>query len=341
MAFEAATVGDALEGLDYAFNVRVTNGTVFPVPDVVLTITSSAGISDLRSVHPGCAVQGQAFVCALGEILSGKTITVPVVGKVTAKNGESFQLNASVSSTNPDWPEVDPLDNLSTVMVLVASRTGVFSDDFEQSSANGWTGGFRITAPNGQTLLAPVSDNGLRLDLTNLPDHQRVTVSFDLYVAGSWLGNNPGGLPYKWRFGLAGAYPRLRTTLSNIPCMQQAYPRSLGQGRFPAMTGAYGVNLLGLWEDGSRCRMRSTMSLPSAHRPGPEPAFESLNLRKAPGRWTRPHQVDTGWTQVHCRSLCDPLKEQPDRTNRGPARFRRAKRICLETGNGVTPVHPR
>lgn len=304
VAFEAATVGDALEGLDYAFNVRVTNGTVFPVPDVVLTITSSAGISDLRSVHPGCAVQGQAFVCALGEILSGKTITVPVVGKVTAKNGESFQLNASVSSTNPDWPEVDPLDNLSTVMVLVASRTGVFSDDFEQSSANGWTGGFRITAPNGQTLLAPVSDNGLRLDLTNLPDHQRVTVSFDLYVAGSWLGNNPGGLPYKWRFGLAGAYPRLRTTFSNIPGMQQAYPRSLGQGSFPAMTGADGVNLLGIvQEDGSPVPdALYRMSFTFQHTaPDLSLVFESLNLPEG-AAWALDSvriEADTGWTQVY------------------------------------------
>ena len=304
VAFEAATVGDALEGLDYAFNVRVTNGTVFPVPDVVLTITSSAGISDLRSVHPGCAVQGQAFVCALGEILSGKAITDPVVGKVTAKNGESFQLNASVSSTNPDWPEVDPLDNLSTVMVLVASRTGVFSDDFEQSSANGWTGGFRITAPNGQTLLAPVSDNGLRLDLTNLPDHQRVTVSFDLYVAGSWLGNNPGGLPYKWRFGLAGAYPRLRTTFPNIPGMQQAYPRSLGQGSFPAMTGADGVNLLGIvQEDGSPVPdALYRMSFTFQHTaPDLSLVFESLNLPEG-AAWALDSvriEADTGWTQVY------------------------------------------
>ncbi|MEN6410568.1 MAG: hypothetical protein ABFD44_12760, partial [Anaerolineaceae bacterium] len=104
--------------------------------------------------------------------------------------------------------------------------------------------------PNGQTLLRGSGNDTIRIDLTGLPVHKNIIVRFDLYVIGGWLGNNPGGDPSEWKFGMEGISPLLDTSFCNDPACRQAYPGSLPGGDFSGRSGATGVNELGYQNGG-------------------------------------------------------------------------------------------
>lgn len=120
------------------------------------------------------------------------------------------------------------------------------------------TPGISVTPIGDRHFLGDFSNQIVTLNLQNLPQHDGLTVSFDLYVIRSWDGNNTevdptfGVLgPDEWKLQVEGGPTLLDTTFSthtpepNPPSQTQSYPDSFPGGDNPADTGAAEVNTLG------------------------------------------------------------------------------------------------
>jgi hypothetical protein len=89
-------------------------------------------------------------------------------------------------------------------------------------------------------------DQTIRLTLRDLPPHQALKVSFDLYILKSWDGNSRAYGPDRWKLSVAGGPVLLDTTFSNNPKVEtdgsfQEYPRP----QSPPRSGAASTNTLG------------------------------------------------------------------------------------------------
>jgi hypothetical protein len=248
---EPFSTADALEGLVYRFKAVVSVQTVLPVPDTVLSITLPEGMTYVSADDPGCALSGSILTCTLGSIDPAQPKTVWVTTKVTAKSGLTMNINGSVMTTNVDYPEMAPVNNADSFTTNVRLKAVVLNEDFDQAPFAGFTGGSAETAPNGQTILWVNGNDTIRIDLTGLPVHKNIIVRFDLYAIGGWLGNNPGGDPSEWKFGMEGSSPLLDASFCNDPACRQAYPGSLPGGDYAGRTGAAGVNELGYQDSGT------------------------------------------------------------------------------------------
>lgn len=151
--------------------------------------------------------------------------------------------------------------------------TLVYANDFDGNSYTregvgiGWSGdslwpeggAYRIaTTPDGsRSFLGQFTGSGSRLslDLSQLPSHTEVTISFDLYVIGPWDGNyggydggsfsvGPDEWFLSWNAGQSSA-SLAWTTFSNRPEYGQSYPSSGLSGNYPAQTGAKETNNMG------------------------------------------------------------------------------------------------
>jgi hypothetical protein len=89
------------------------------------------------------------------------------------------------------------------------------------------------------------------LSLYNLPSHNEIKVSFDLYIIRTWDGNAPPlprAGPDIWDLSIVGEQTLLHTTFSNTGIeanQNQAYPDNFPGGNYPARTGAAESNTLG------------------------------------------------------------------------------------------------
>lgn len=248
------TTAGALEGLDYRFAAVVTNHSQLPVPDgIVLTFDLPEGLQNIRAGNPSCKVSGSKLVCPLGAATPSVPETVWVTGNVAMRSGEKMTIGASVESTLPNWPEIEHQDNTDRLEVEVQRNSTIFTDDFDQPPSAHWQGGTRETSPNGSVhyLSVPGGDT-LRLDLSDLPDHKKLVIRFDLYIIGGWQGNRnaSGSGPAEWMFGLDGAPPILDTSFSNDPRFNQAYPGKLPPVSYPAQEGSAATSVLGYESSG-------------------------------------------------------------------------------------------
>jgi hypothetical protein len=144
--------------------------------------------------------------------------------------------------------------------VIVPGQIQVYQHDFETSPGDEWSPARRDTALNGENFLGQLGNETARLQLTQLPAHHWVRVSFDLYIIRSWDGNqvdypyfarsdfpqSPDLIigPDRWRLQADGA-TLLDTTFSNWADQRQAYPAFFGVGDFPPQTSARDINHLG------------------------------------------------------------------------------------------------
>lgn len=119
-----------------------------------------------------------------------------------------------------------------------------YFNDFSKPAGSEWSRRRRTRTPSDQRFLGLFTTADTMLTLTGLPQHDAVTLSFDLYVIGAWDGNlGPDG----WQVQLVDGPVLLRTTFSSVPHIfaPQAYPDWYPGNTFPGFTGATETGTLG------------------------------------------------------------------------------------------------
>lgn len=112
--------------------------------------------------------------------------------------------------------------------------TTAYSNNFSSSIGNAWT--FPAIIPvnvpaiqtyNGGQVLGYLSNQQAKLNLTNLPTHDSITVDFDLYIHDTWDGNSTVSGPDMFRVILDND-TALNTTFSNETwnSTTQSYPNN-------------------------------------------------------------------------------------------------------------------
>lgn len=144
----------------------------------------------------------------------------------------------------------------STLFTACKSKTEVrnvfYDNDFE---VNNFTGlNHQKTTSFNQTLvLGNFNNQEVSLMLNNLPSHDLVEVSFDLYIHDTWDGNKlSGGIdgPDIWKM-LIDNKLYINTTFSNTPCFSvfcppQSYPDNYLNNNNNPKDGAFNKDLPGL-----------------------------------------------------------------------------------------------
>jgi len=131
----------------------------------------------------------------------------------------------------------------------------VYFNDFEAGQTTGFnTSQTSLTPLGNRRFLGEFGNGTVSLTLTNLPAHDLLTISFDLFIIRSWDGNDLANGPDVWNLSVTGGPTLLNTTFTNsdfpvgTPVPQprrQAYPDVFPGGDNPARTGAAENNTLG------------------------------------------------------------------------------------------------
>ena len=125
------------------------------------------------------------------------------------------------------------------------AQTTVYTNDFEGTVGAEWCSTSVSTTPVGaRKFLGPFGCGTRSLTFTGLPSHTEVTVSFDLFIIGSWVGNSSAWGPDSWDLSVDGGPTLLHTTFSNSGA-DQAYPGTFPGDSHLAQTGAAENNTLG------------------------------------------------------------------------------------------------
>jgi hypothetical protein len=143
---------------------------------------------------------------------------------------------------------------LAVPVASAQSMVTVYAHDFESAVGPEWSKYLRSTTPVGsRTFLGEFTGEPVWLELHDLPDHCRVTVSFELFIINSWegsLGWNAG--PDVWDLNVSSGPPSqcplenlLHTSFANCECDYQAYPSAFPGVYNPGLTDADEVNTLG------------------------------------------------------------------------------------------------
>jgi alpha-tubulin suppressor-like RCC1 family protein len=266
----------------FGYVVTVTNETLFAAPNVALTVTLPGGLSNISASNlAGCILASQQLRCDFSSLPAHSSQAITITGLVTTATGADLTLSAQAFSQDANWPEVAPADNQKQVTVKVAQTNPIFFDPFDAPNP-AWTGGTLIAAPSGVHYLGDfVYSDTLRLRLNDLPAHQRIQISFELYVIGPWQGST-GTLPGLWQFGYNGQTPWVSTTFSNLPGAAQNFPSNYPLGNYPWRTGAMGTDELGY---SGVVDTRYQLAISQIHNTSDlDVIFQSLNL-PAGVRW--------------------------------------------------------
>lgn len=135
----------------------------------------------------------------------------------------------------------------------------IFDDDFEDNLHSKNYDGYKTFEFNNSNVLGPFNKNGITFHLNEIPDHDYIFISFDLFIHGSWDGNH-NGFPEndkadKWIFELRpgmdlyknGDFDKFITTFSNSPCYSNWCKRQSYPDTFPSENNPYsGANEINL-----------------------------------------------------------------------------------------------
>lgn len=129
------------------------------------------------------------------------------------------------------------------------TETIVYENDFEQNDLTGVTNG-QFFSFNNSTVLGRYNNSGFKIQVNDLPEHDLVQISFDLYIHDSWDGNSTVGSgvggPDIWEMKVDGT-TYISTTFSNLPCQStcspQSYPGNYSNNNTNPRTGAFLVDL--------------------------------------------------------------------------------------------------
>ncbi|MCE9666339.1 VWD domain-containing protein [Myxococcus stipitatus] len=126
--------------------------------------------------------------------------------------------------------------------------------NFQSPLYGEWSKGLVSTSPQGgKTFLGRFGNENITLSLAALPSHTTVTVSFDLFIIGGWIGESAAGPVYPTYFGLrANNAPLMQYVFSNTPGNAQTYPVANSYAR----TGGEALNTLGYAYGDTTYRMR-------------------------------------------------------------------------------------
>lgn len=145
---------------------------------------------------------------------------------------------------------------LATLVIFLPSAAQaeevVYSNNFESGSPLGFSSSSIDTTPVGnRRFLGQFGHQTVTLNLNDLPTHATATVSFKLFIIGSWDGNDPSYGSDVWNLSADGT-SLLNTTFSNIEGRvqnRQTYPGTFPGGDFAAQTGAAEKDTLGYGSD--------------------------------------------------------------------------------------------
>lgn len=134
----------------------------------------------------------------------------------------------------------------------VNHETIVYTNDFESGNLANITNG-TISPFNGSKVLGNYNNGQFNLTINDLPDHDLVDISFDLYIHDNWVGaqqfeNNSG--PDIWQMKVDNK-TYINTTFNNYACADgnicppQSYPADYPNQSNNPRTGASQTDLPG------------------------------------------------------------------------------------------------
>ncbi len=138
----------------------------------------------------------------------------------------------------------------------VNNEAEVYSNNFENGNLSSITNA-TTTKFNNNTVLGNYNNSNFQLDISSLPEHELVTIAFDLYIHDSWDGNAPSPEgPDLWQMMVDGE-EYVSTTFSNQECpagnfcTPQSFPKDYPNNNNNPKAGAYQTDLPGicLWKD--------------------------------------------------------------------------------------------
>ena len=132
----------------------------------------------------------------------------------------------------------------------VRDETIVYNNNFENNNLSGITNGV-LNQYNNTTVLGQYNNGNFSVLVNNLPKHDLITVTLDLYVHDSWDGDKqfPDG-PDIWELQADGN-TYISATFSNDSCAggfcsPQSYPFNYPSNYNNPKTGAYRTDLPGV-----------------------------------------------------------------------------------------------
>ena len=173
---------------------------------------------------------GEYFVFLVGESWSGER-TDPI-------------RSANAVFLGPGATHVVPLTRPTATPRPISTEPGtvlIYRNEFEDLVGNEWSYTHRDVTPWGARLfLGQLGNDPVRLNLSDLPVHYRVKVSFDLFLIRLWGEQgeeSPLSGPDIWSFCIEDGSPPFETTFRNLESSAENYSES-----FPG-----GVNSLQAW----------------------------------------------------------------------------------------------
>ncbi|NVN94214.1 MAG: gliding motility-associated C-terminal domain-containing protein [Bacteroidetes bacterium] len=179
-----------------------------------------------------------------------QTINVSTAGtywvKVTNSGGcysaDTIYIDFTTSTTINQMNDTTICKGESVTLTAnaAAANTWQYFQDFENTVGNEWSDTNRLTF-NGSKNLGYYGNQTVNLNLSSLPAHDSVEISFDLYIHDTWDGNNSNGGPDFWSLFINND-TIINTTFANYPNYTQAFPQNFPSNN-PLQTGAFLTNL--------------------------------------------------------------------------------------------------
>jgi hypothetical protein len=250
----------AVQGTPVSGNPWIEGDAVVAVNDGNLTIDSGPGAFNNRLcflvITPISATQ---------LIIGNPPLQVTFSGEPAIKYSLESSTNLSqwstttLAFTNQAWSA--NIDSTAAAQQFYRTRTEVsrpalliYSNSFESFPGSEWShANVDFTPIGSRQFLGRFAETTVRLTLTNLPLHTKLTVELDLFVIGSWNGNSPTNGPDLWSLNTTGGPQLLTTTFhasTTNTTLRQAFPGNFPGSAFAPQTAASEVNSLGYNPDG-------------------------------------------------------------------------------------------
>lgn len=143
---------------------------------------------------------------------------------------------------------------LTSCAKSVNNEVSVYSNDFENNKLEGIKNGSVITFA-GTKVLGNYNNSGFDLTIDNLPTHDLVDISFDLYIHDGWLGNQALSsnekTPDIWQLKVNDK-TFISTTFSNLACVPgnicppQSYPADYPSSNYNPRSSSARADLPGV-----------------------------------------------------------------------------------------------